>query len=186
LTQRPSHLVGNQHPDIYYANLIVSEDGSMLVQERSGETSYVIDVLAKADIICNAVQQDTDKPMMFVKPHETDRLKSRSIIIDVSCDEGMGFPFAVPTSFDSPIFTVGDGIIYYAVDHTPSYLWNAASREISRALIPYLEAVMMGPDSWMQNETIQCAIEIDEGKILNPAICRFQKRADEYPHEICS
>ena len=186
LTRRPSHLVGNQDPDVFYANLIVSEDGSMLVQERSGEISQLIDVLVKADLICNAVLQDPDRPMMFVKPNEIDRLKSRSIIIDVSCDERMGFPFAVPTSFDSPIFTVSDGIIYYAVDHTPSYLWNAASREISRALIPYLEAVMMGPDSWMKYETIRRAIEIRDGKILNPAIYRFQKRAAEYPHENCS
>ena len=43
-----------------------------------------------------------------------------SLIVDVSCDEGMGFGWARPTSFAEPMFTVGDNVHYYAVDHSPS------------------------------------------------------------------
>ena len=53
---------------------------------------------------------------------------------------------------------------YYAVDHTPSYLWNAASWEISRALLPYLSTVMDGPDAWKDNETVRRSLEIQEGQ----------------------
>ena len=42
------------------------------------------------------------------------------LIIDVSCDEGMGFSWARPTTFAEPTFTVGDNVHYYAVDHSPS------------------------------------------------------------------
>ena len=47
-----------------------------------------------------------------------------SLIVDVSCDEGMGFSWARPTSFAEPMITVGDNVSYYAKDHSPSYLWN--------------------------------------------------------------
>ena len=48
----------------------------------------------------------------------------------------MGFEWARPTSFDDPMFTVGEGVHYYAVDHSPSYLWNSATWENSEALLP--------------------------------------------------
>jgi len=183
LTSRPTHLVGDQHPDCYYAQMADSPDGKINVVERNGKSRPLVDVLADADIIYNGVLQNTNKPMMFVQPDETGRLKPRSLIIDVSCDEGMGFLFAKPTSFEHPVFTIGNGIIYYSVDHTPTYLWDAASREISRALIPYLEMVMSGPTAWRQNETIRRAVEIENGVIRNANILSFQNRAPEYPHQ---
>jgi alanine dehydrogenase len=79
--------------------------------------------------------------------------------------------------------SVGD-VRYYAVDHTPTYLWNSASWEISKALLPYLRTLMSGPSAWEQNETVRRAIEIREGVILNPHILSFQKRDVDYPHKI--
>ncbi|MET0854547.1 MAG: alanine dehydrogenase, partial [Microterricola sp.] len=105
-----------------------------------------------------------------------------SLIIDVSCDDGMAFDWARSTSFDEPMFTVGGSINYYAVDHSPSYLFNSASWEISEALLPFLGTVMAGPAEWAGNETITRAIEIENGVIVNPAILAFQHRAAEYPH----
>jgi alanine dehydrogenase len=120
---------------------------------------------------------------MFVRAPEVGRLKPRSLIIDISCDEGMGFPFARPTSFESPTFQVGDTITYYSVDHTPSYLWNAASREISKALLPYLGTVAAGEAAWEGDATVRRAVEIRDGVIRNPAILSFQGRIASYPHE---
>jgi alanine dehydrogenase len=93
----------------------------------------------------------------------------------------MGFFFAKPTTFKNPMFKY-DTVDYYAVDHTPSYLWESATRSISAALIVYLETVLDGRDSWQQNETIRRAINIDEGLIKNLSILSFQNRELDYPH----
>ena len=110
------------------------------------------------------------------------RFTPGSLFIDVSCDEGMGFQWARPTSFTDPMFTVGDNLHYYAVDHSPSFLWNSATWEISEALLNYLPAVMAGPAAWEADETIRRAIEIREGRILNPRILSFQHRSPEHPY----
>jgi alanine dehydrogenase len=102
--------------------------------------------------------------------------------VDVSCDAGMGFDFARPTSFEDPMFTVGDGVAYYGVDHSPTYLWNSATWGISEALIPFLRPVMEGPQAWEQDLTIRGAIEIRAGVVVNPKILSFQSRAAEHPH----
>jgi alanine dehydrogenase len=119
---------------------------------------------------------------MFVTHEDVGLFERGSLIVDVSCDEGMGFEWARPTSFDEPMFTVGPGVHYYAVDHSPSYLWNSATWEISAALVPHLRTVMSGPEEWERSETIRRAIEIRDGEIQNPRILSFQDREPEYPH----
>ena len=95
----------------------------------------------------------------------------------------MGFEWARPTTFSAPMFTVGDEVHYYAVDHSPSYLWDSATWEISEALAPYLQTVMAGPEAWDGDETIRRAIEIRDGVVQNRKILSFQNRSPEYPHE---
>jgi alanine dehydrogenase len=138
--------------------------------------------LAENDIVVNCTLQDTDAPLMFLTLADLPAFRRGSLIVDVSCDEGMGFEWARPTTFDEPMFTVGDSVDYYGVDHSPSYLWNSATWENSEAMLPFLPVVMAGPDAWDAEETIRRAIEIREGRVMNPAILRFQGRAAEHPY----
>jgi len=138
--------------------------------------------LAEHDIIVNCVLQDTAKPLIFLIDDDLAALAPGTLIVDVSCDEGMGFSWAGPTSFSQPMFVVGNNVNYYGVDHSPSYLWNSATWEISEALLPYLRAVLTRPHTWEANETIRRAIEIRDGIIQNPSILSFQHRAPDYPH----
>jgi alanine dehydrogenase len=138
--------------------------------------------LARHDIVVNCVLQDTDAPLMFVTSNELDSFAPGSLIVDVSCDEGMGFSWARPTSFANPILPVGTGVHYYGVDHSPSHLWNSATWEISEALLPHIGSVLGGPQAWDANETIRRAIEIRDGVIQNPHILSFQHRSPDYPH----
>jgi alanine dehydrogenase len=138
--------------------------------------------LAQHDIVVNCVLQDPDAPLTFLIEDDLDQFAPGSLIVDVSCDLGMGFSWARPTSFAEPTFTVGENITYYGVDHTPSYLWNSASWEISEALLPYLRTVLDGPESWHADTTIERAIEIEGGRIRNPGILSFQHRSPDYPH----
>lgn len=140
------------------------------------------DFLAEHDIIVNCVLQDTEAPLTFLIEEDLPKLAPGSLIVDVSCDEGMGFSWAKPTTFTEPTFLVGDNVTYYGVDHSPSYLWNSATWEISEALLPYLEDVLTGPTTWESNETLRRAIEIRDGVIQNPAVLSFQGRMPAYPH----
>ena len=58
--------------------------------------------LAEHDIVVNCVLQDTDAPLMFVTGDDLGAFAPGSLIVDVSCDEGMGFGWARPTSFAEP------------------------------------------------------------------------------------
>jgi alanine dehydrogenase len=138
--------------------------------------------LAESDLVVNCTLQNPNAPLLYLQDEDLELFRPGSLIVDVSCDEGMGFSFARPTSFAEPMLRVGNGINYYAVDHSPSYLWNSASWENSSALLPFLETVMSGPAAWADDPTIERAIEIQDGVVRNPAILEFQHRESDYPH----
>ena len=140
--------------------------------------------LADNDIVVNCVLQDPDAPLVFVTEEDLAAFTAGSLIVDVSCDVGMGFSWAHPTSFTQPIIEVANGVHYYAVDHSPSYLWNSATWEISEALLPHIETLLAGPAAWDVTPTISRAIEIRDGVVLNPSILSFQHRDDAYPHPV--
>jgi alanine dehydrogenase len=142
--------------------------------------------LAEHDVIVNCVLQDTAAPQVFLTDADLARLKRGTVVVDVSCDEGMGFSWARPTTFSDPTFVVGDNVLYYAVDHSPSYLWNSATWENSEALLPFLGTILGGPQAWDANPTIRRAIEIRDGVVQNPAILSFQGREAEPPHRLLS
>ncbi|WP_024794947.1 N(5)-(carboxyethyl)ornithine synthase [Tomitella biformata] len=136
------------------------------------------------DIIVNCVLQDPNSPQMFLDEADLAEMAPGSLVVDVSCDEGMGFSWALPTTFADPTFIVGEDVRYYAVDHSPSYLWNSATWEISEALLPFLRTVLDGPAAWAEDPTLSKAVEIRDGVIVNPDILEFQHRGAEYPHAI--
>jgi alanine dehydrogenase len=142
----------------------------------------LVPFLAERDIIVNCTLQDTEHPLIYLTTEDLGEFRPGTLIIDVSCDDGMGFSWARPTTFDDPMFEVGDHIGYYAVDHSPSYLWNSATWENSEALLPFIDTVVGGPEAWDANETISRAIEIRDGRVENPNILSFQGRSAQHPH----
>ncbi len=183
--QRPDHEVREEVLDCKYVKIRAGNEGEarMMVVEHDGTVRPLTDTISEADIIVNGTFQNTENPTDFVTEAESSCLKPNSLIIDVSCDEGMGFFFAKPTTFKNPMFKY-ETIDYYAVDHTPSYLWESATRSISAALIDYLPTVLAGHESWQKNETIRQAINTDGGVIQNNAILSFQNREPDYPHAL--
>jgi alanine dehydrogenase len=158
-------------PDEPHLSHVITERGRVPVAQ----------FLSEHDIVVNCTLQDTAAPLTYLSTDDVALFRPRSLIVDVSCDEGMGFEWARPTTFDDPMFRVGD-VDYYGVDHSPSYLWDSATWENSLALIPFLRPVLSGPASWDADETLSRAIEIRDGHVVNPAILAFQGRAAEHPY----
>jgi alanine dehydrogenase len=183
LTQRPVSAVASPFASVRMRRFDRHpQDQQHVVDLHDAEPHPMAEVLAGYDIVVNCVLQDPDQPLIFVDADDLSRFRPGSVFIDVSCDEGMGFEWARPTTFAEPMFEVGDNLHYYAVDHSPSHLWNSTTWENSEALLDYLPVVMGGADAWDADETIRRAIEIRDGHIVNEKILSFQGRSAEYPH----
>ncbi len=182
-SNRPSNEVRDQLPGVTFKQMKNDGSGNILAVKSDGSTCPFAQVLTDVQIIVNGTLQDTNNPKMFVPECDSDALMRGTLIIDISCDDKMGFWCAKPTSFEDPMFETA-GLFYYAVDHSPSYYWNSASWEISKAILPFLPIVIGGPNRWKENQTILNSLEIKNGIIQNSKILSFQNREKEYPHKV--
>lgn len=110
-TQRDYFLVANQMAGVNYYQFDVDDKGQLFSLHPEHEPRPFAEELNDIDIIVNGMLQDTDNPIMLVQESQNDLLKLGCLIVDVSCDEGMGFSFAKPTTFVDPIFKVGQVFI---------------------------------------------------------------------------
>ena len=129
----------------------------------------VLGFLAEQDIIVNCIQ-DTEVPLTLVTKDELSLFRAGTLFVDVSADVGMGFEWARPTSFEKPIFELGDGRSRYAVDHSPSLLWNSATWKISRSLIPYLRPLCEGPEAWRRRRRSAARLRSATGSFRTPGL----------------
>jgi alanine dehydrogenase len=184
LTQRAAAAVASPFASVrmqHFARDPANPSRTLLLE--GAEPGPLAEVLAEYDVVVNCILQDPDEPLMFVMDSDLPLFKPGTLFVDVSCDEGMAFEWARTTSFAAPMLTVGDDVHYYAVDHSPSFLWNSATWENSEALLDYLPIVMAGPAAWEANATIRRAIEIRDGLVQNPRILSFQGRSSTYPYD---
>jgi len=177
-TQRPPHLIQNQIPGVIYTQFKVKDN-----RAYHNSKELLLERLKDVDIIVNCILQDPNNPVDFVQNDEVLKLNKNAMVVDVSCDNAMGFEFAKPTSFDKPGFKVQNHIYYYAVDHTPTLFWNSSSYELSKALLPFIDLICgSNQRAYKDNGILSDAIEIEQGVIKNQAILDYQNRQGTYPH----
>ncbi|HCN4558125.1 TPA: hypothetical protein N6V72_004729, partial [Escherichia coli] len=158
-SQRPSYLLNAPIESINYKQILRQKDHTMFESDQYQTFIRPIEVLKNYDIIINCVLQDPTNPMMFIDENDAPLIKKQIDIIDISCDKGMGFYFAEPTTFERPSFKVGKYINYYCIDHTPTLYWDSASYEITKSIIDYLSDFVT--DNWKNNPVLAAATEIE-------------------------
>ena len=124
------------------------------------------------DLVVNAVLWDVFRTDHMIAREHLRCMKPGAMIIDISCDEGMGIESTKATTIADPVY-VCDGVLHYAVDHTPALFYRTASASISDVVVRYLDQLVEDrPESCLRAATV-----IEYGRILDDRIRRFQKRS---------
>lgn len=154
--------------------------GAYKILSRLGATIKVYDrvtspylryEIGEYDIVINAVLWDVFRTDHIIYREDLKKMAPGSMIIDISCDEAMGVETSHPTTIADPVYTI-DGVIHYAVDHTPALYPKAATESVSKALYPYIDYLV----EEIPHPTIERAYCIKDGIILDERIIRFQHR----------
>ena len=98
-------------------------------------------------------------------------MKRGSMIIDVSCDRHGGIETCIPTAIEKPTYVV-DGVIHYAVDHTPSLFYKTFSYDNSKIIYPYIEELMNGNIG----KVLKDSMIFENGAIIDQEIIKYQNR----------
>ncbi|MCF0177857.1 MAG: N(5)-(carboxyethyl)ornithine synthase [Bacteroidales bacterium] len=145
--------------------------GAEVVQYNRHTEQLLRDELDQYDVIVNAILWDTNRTDHIIYRKDLKRMKSGTLIIDISCDRNGGIETSVPTTIDNPIYTV-NGVVHYVVDHTPSIFHKTISKELSKIVSGYVDALV----SDNMDEVLLNARCINNGLIADNRINVFQNR----------
>lgn len=153
------------------ASRVLNMLGAHVMQYSRKQESLLRREIGNYDVIVNCILWDVTRKDHIIYREDLKRMKKNSMIIDVSCDRNGGIETCIPTSIERPTYIV-DGILHYAVDHTPSFFYKTFSYNNSKVIFPYIAQLMSGEIG----KVLSDALIIDNGKIVDKEIIEFQGR----------
>jgi alanine dehydrogenase len=96
--------------------------------------------LAFADLFLCAVAVHGERTPVMVTRDMLKVMKPRSVIMDLSIDQGGGFETSRPTDFSNPTYEVDD-IIHFCVPNLPSTASRASTRALTNAILPFVKEI---------------------------------------------
>jgi alanine dehydrogenase len=98
---------------------------------------HLTEQLLTADVAIGAMHSSHGRSPLIVPESIVERMKTGSVIVDVSIDQGGVFETSRATTHDKPTF-VKHGVIHYCVPNIPSRVARTASEAISNILTSLL------------------------------------------------
>ncbi len=128
-----------------------------------------------ADVVIGAVLVSGQRTPILVTREMVRSMKPRSVIIDVSIDEGGCVETSRPTTHEHPIF-IEEGILHYCVPNMPGAVARTAMHAFVNSAMPYItEIAALGTESILSNLSLESAVNTHEGKLLNLVRLKVQE-----------
>jgi alanine dehydrogenase len=121
-----------------------------------------------ADVLVGAVLVSGERAPILVTRETVRAMKPRSLIIDVSIDQGGCVETSRPTTHELTTF-VEEGVIHYCVPNMPGVIARTATHAFVNAAIPYiLEVADRGVEAAMAvNPALEMGINTHAGKLVH-------------------
>jgi alanine dehydrogenase len=101
---------------------------------------HIEKALAFADILVCAVAVHGERTPVLVTRDMLKLMKPRSVIMDLSIDQGGCCETSRPTDFSNPTYEI-DGIIHFCVPNLASTASRASTRALTNAMLPFVEEI---------------------------------------------
>lgn len=122
-------------------------------------------VLSYADVLVGAVLVPHQRSPIVITREMVKLMKPRSIIIDMSIDEGGCVETSRPTTHDRPTY-IEEGVVHYCVPNVPSVIARTATYAYVNAAFPYIQE--------LANKGVERAIQEDAALEIAVATHRGQ------------
>jgi len=125
-------------------------------------------VCAYSDVIVGAVLVSGERSPQLVSRELVRSMKPRSVVVDVSIDQGGCFETSRPTTHDQPTY-VEEGVVHYCVPNMPGVVARTATYGFVNAAIDYiLEIADLGVDQAIEKDpAIRAGVNTYQGELRN-------------------
>lgn len=125
-------------------------------------------VLSYADVLVGAVLVPHQRSPIVITREMVKLMKPRSIIIDMSIDEGGCVETSRPTTHDRPTY-IEEGVVHYCVPNVPSVIARTATYAYVNAAFPYIQEIAnKGIERAIQEDpTLEIALMTHQGRTVH-------------------
>lgn len=145
--------------------------GAKVMQYDRRTEGLLREEISRYDVIVNCVLWDVTRKDHILYREDLKKMKSDSMIIDVSCDYHGGVETSVPTTIENPVYSI-DGVLHYVVDHTPALFHKTFTYNNSELIWEYINQLVENKSSCV----IDDSMIVEDGIIIDQEISRFQNR----------
>jgi alanine dehydrogenase len=125
-------------------------------------------VCAYSDVLVGAVLVSGERSPQLVSRELVRSMKPRSVIVDVSIDQGGCFETSRPTTHDQSTY-IEEGVVHYCVPNMPGVVARTATYGFVNAAIDYiLEIADLGVDQAIEKDpAIRAGVNTYKGELRN-------------------
>jgi alanine dehydrogenase len=139
--------------------------------------NQLAEALRSADVVIGAIHAREGRTPVIVTEEMVSEMRSGSVIIDVSIDQGGCFETSEVTNHTNPVFKKY-GVIHYCVPNIASRVARTASYALSNIFTPILMDI--GEEGGMEeflwsNKTVRSGIYLYKGTVTNKFVSDFSK-----------
>jgi alanine dehydrogenase len=110
--------------------------------------SYEIEhAISDADLVIGAVLVPGAKAPKLISNEQVSRMKTGSVLVDISIDQGGCFEDSRPTTHDDPTYPVHDSL-FYCVANMPGAVPHTSTYALTNVTLPYV--VALAEKGWKQ------------------------------------
>jgi alanine dehydrogenase len=125
------------------------------------------EAVSRADLLVGAVLIPGAKTPHIVSRAMVKNMKKRSVIIDISVDQGGCVETIRPTDYQQPTY-LDEEVIHFGVTNMPGAVPRSASQALSAAILPYAQLLASG--DWRGHQELLNGINIEAGQLVHPAL----------------
>ena len=135
------------------------------VRTRFSSVATIEEEVLAADVVVGAVLIPGASAPRVVTRSMLSRMKARSVLVDVSIDQGGCFETSRATTHDAPTYEV-DGIIHYCVANMPGAVPQTSSHALNHATLPFgLALAAKGERALADDVHLRRGLNVHRGRI---------------------
>jgi len=123
---------------------------------------------AFADVVVGAVLIPGQRAPILVTREMVRAMKPRSVIMDISIDQGGCIETSRPTTHEHPVY-VEEGMLHYCVQNVPGVVARTATHAFVNAAMPYIEKIVnLGLETALSSDrALARAVNTHNGELVH-------------------
>lgn len=117
----------------------------------------------RADLVVGSVLVPGAKSPHLVSADQVKSMKSGTVIIDISVDQGGCIETTHPTTYQDPTY-LWEGVIHFGVTNMPGAVPRTATQALSAAILPYV--LQICAENWRQGPDLSSGINVQNGEVM--------------------